>query len=72
MSNPISRRLFLKSTGAAAMGGLLAACSGGSSSAVVSPADGSISLTLSWWGDDSRHAAYHEALAAFSRANTPI
>ena len=54
------------------MGGLLAACSAGSSSAVVSPADGSISLTLSWWGDDSRHAAYHEALAAFSRANTPI
>ena len=68
MSNPISRRLFLKSTGAAAMGSLLAACSEGSSSAVVSPADGSISLTLSWWGDDSRHAAYQEALAAFSRA----
>lgn len=75
MSSPISRRSLLKAAGAAGIAGLLAACSGGSSSAgapAAGSSGGSISLTLSWWGDDARHAAYQEALAAFSRAYPQI
>lgn len=75
MPNPISRRLFLGSAGTAGLAGLLAACGAGKSAAgstAAGPSDGNVSLTLSWWGDDARHAAYQEALAAFSRAYSRI
>ena len=37
------------------------------SSAAVStaPADGEVSLSMSWWGGESRHEAYQKAIAAF-------
>lgn len=37
------------------------------SSAAVStaPADGEVSLSMSWWGGESRHETYQEAIAAF-------
>ena len=53
--------------------GLLAACGGSGTSttaalsAAVStePADGEVSLSMSWWGGESRHEAYQKAIAAF-------
>ena len=66
MSKPITRHQFLKAAGAAGAAGLLAACGGSgtsttaASSAAVStePADGEVSLSMSWWGGESRHEAY--------------
>ncbi len=80
MSNAISRRDFLKVTGAVGAAGLLAACGGNNSSStaastatsVAAPAEGDVSLTISWWGGDTRHTAYQEAIAAFSEEHTNI
>ena len=88
MSKAISRRDFLKVTGAVGAAGLLAACGGNSSSTAASssvasaPAasadeslalsDGPVSMTISWWGGESRHNAYQEALKAFSAEHTTI
>ena len=71
MSKAISRRDFMKVTGVVGAAGLLAACGGNSSSTAASssvasaPAasadeslalsDGPVSMTISWWGGDSRH-----------------
>ena len=81
MSKAISRRDFMKVTGVVGAAGLLAACGGNSSSTAASssvasaPAasadeslalsDGPVSMTISWWGGDSRHEAYQKALEAF-------
>ena len=86
MSKAISRRDFLKVSGAVGAAGLLAACGGSSnagstatstaaSSAAASVAGLSsdpVTLTMSWWGGESRHNAYQEALKAFSAANSNI
>ena len=73
----ITRRNFLKAAGAAGAAGLLAACGGSSSAAsstaastassaaAAAPAAGDVDVTLSWWGGESRHVAYQEAIAAF-------
>ena len=85
MSKAISRRDFLKVTGAMGAAGLLAACGGSSNSTAASTASSAaeaasvaglssdpVTLTMSWWGGESRHNAYQEALKAFSAANTNI
>lgn len=79
MSNAISRRDFLKVTGAVGAAGLLAACGGNGSStaastatSVAAPAEGDVSLTIRWWGGDTRHTAYQEAITAFSEEHTNI
>ena len=89
MSKAISRRDFLKVTGAVGAAGLLAACgskpaasSTASSAASQAPAasadeslalsDGPVNLSISWWGGDSRHAAYQSALEAFQAEHSNI
>ena len=84
MSKAISRRDFLKVTGAVGAAGLLAACggNGGAASSTASSAAEAVSvaglssdpvtLTMSWWGGESRHNAYQEALKAFSAEHTTI
>lgn len=83
MSKAISRRDFLKVTGAVGTAGLLAACGGGSSStttaastaapaSVAAPSSDPVTLTMSWWGGESRHEAYQKALEAFSAKNSNI
>lgn len=84
MSKAISRRDFLKVTGAVGAAGLLAACggNGGAASSTASSAAEAASvaglssdpvpLTMSWWGGESRHNAYQEALKAFSAEHTTI
>ena len=84
MSKAISRRDFLKVTGAVGAAGLLAAC-GGNGGAAFSTASSAaeaasvaglsndpVTLTMSWWGGESRHNAYQEALKAFSAEHTTI
>ena len=88
MSKAISRRDFIKVTGAVGAAGLLAAC-GGNSGAASSTAPASsaaaasveavgglssdpVTLTMSWWGGESRHNAYQEALKAFSAEHSNI
>ena len=80
----ISRRDFLKVTGAVGAAGLLAACggNGGAASSTASSAaeaasvaglsSDPVTLTMSWWGGESRHNAYQEALKAFSAEHTTI
>ena len=86
MSKAISRRDFLKVSGAVGAAGLLAACGGSSnagstatstaaSSAAASVAGLSsdpVTLTMSWWGGESRHNAYQEAIKAFSAEHSNI
>ena len=84
MSKAISRRDFLKVTGAVGAAGLLAACggNGGAASSTASSAaeaasvaglsSDPVTLTMSWWGGESRHNAYQEALQAFSAEHTTI
>ena len=85
MSKAISRRDFLKVTGAVGAAGLLAAC-GGSSTAASSTASSTaasveavgglssdpVTLTMSWWGGESRHNAYQDAIKAFSAEHSNI
>ena len=84
MSKAISRRDFLMATGAVGAAGLLAACggNGGAASSTASSAaeaasvaglsSDPVTLTMSWWGGESRHNAYQEALKAFSAEHTTI
>ena len=86
MSKAISRRDFLKVSGAVGAAGLLAACGGSgnagstatstaASSAAASVAGLSsdpVTLTMSWWGGESRHNAYQEAIKAFSAEHSTI
>ena len=84
MSKAISRRDFLKVTGAVGAAGLLAACggNGGAASSTASSAaeaasvaglsSDPVTLTMSWWGGESRHNAYQEALQAFSAEHSTI
>ena len=84
MSKAISRRDFLKVTGAVGAAGLLAACggNGGAASSTASSAaeaasvaglsSDPVTLTMSWWGGESRHNAYQETLKAFSAEHTTI
>ena len=87
MSMAISRRNFLLATGAVGAAGLLAACGGNSASSTASsvasaPAasadeslaltDGPVSMTISWWGGDSRHEAYQNAIKEFESEHDNI
>ena len=66
----------------AACGGKPAASSTASSAASQAPAasadeslalsDGPVNLSISWWGGDSRHAAYQSALEAFQAEHSNI
>ena len=87
MSKAISRRDFLKVTGAVGAAGLLAACGGSSNSTAASSTASStaasveavgglssdpVTLTMSWWGGESRHNAYQDAIKAFSAEHSTI
>ena len=86
MSKAISRRDFMKVTGAVGAAGLLAACGGNSDSAAstassapaasadesLALSDGPVSMTISWWGGDSRHEAYQNAIKEFQAEHTNI
>ena len=88
MSMAISRRNFLKASGVVGAAGLLAACGGNTaasstaSSVASAPAasadeslalsDGPVSMTISWWGGDSRHAAYQDAIKEFQAEHSNI
>ena len=87
MSKAISRRDFLKVTGAVGAAGLLAACGGSSNSTAASSTASStaasveavgglssdpVTLTMSWWGGESRHNAYQDAIKAFSAEHSNI
>lgn len=82
MSKAISRRDFMKVTGAVGAAGLLAACGGSTSTStaastaepasVAAPSSDPVTLTISWWGGDSRHEAYQNAINAFTAKNTNI
>ena len=84
MSKAISRRDFLKVTGAVGAAGLLAACggNGGAASSTASSAaeaasvaglsSDPVTLTMSWWGGDSRHEAYQNAIKEFQAEHTNI
>ena len=66
----------------AACGSKPAASSTASSAASQAPAasadeslalsDGPVNLSISWWGGDSRHAAYQSALEAFQAEHSNI
>ena len=88
MSKAISRRDFMKVTGAVGAAGLLAACGGNSAASSTAPAssaapaasadeslalsDGPVSMTISWWGGDSRHEAYQNAIKEFEAEHSNI
>ncbi|MFE9997080.1 ABC transporter substrate-binding protein [Streptomyces avermitilis] len=71
MGHEISRRsLFRTASGvaaAAAIGGSLTACGGGTGAGSASG-----KLTMTWWGSDDRHNAYKKALATFQKSNSKI
>ncbi|MGX5183527.1 ABC transporter substrate-binding protein [Streptomyces avermitilis] len=71
MGHEISRRsLFRTASGvaaAAAIGGSLTACGGGTGAGSASG-----KLTMTWWGSDDRHNAYKKALATFQKNNSKI
>ncbi|MFF4350125.1 ABC transporter substrate-binding protein [Streptomyces sp. NPDC001530] len=71
MGHQISRRtLFRTASGiaaAAAIGGSLSACAGGTGAGTTSD-----KLTMTWWGSDDRHNAYKKALATFQKSNSKI
>ena len=82
-TNKIARRDFLKAAGVLGAAGLLTACGGSTSSTAASSTASSttssavlstedVTLTMSWWGGESRHTAYQEALEAFSKKYTNI
>ena len=82
-TNKIARRDFLKAAGVLGTAGLLTACGGSTSSTAASSTASSttssavlstedVTLTMSWWGGESRHTAYQEALEAFSKKYTNI
>ena len=77
----ISRRSFLAAAGIAGAAAALTACGGAASSTASSAAEAAsvaglssdpVTLTMSWWGGESRHNAYQEALKAFSAEHTTI
>ena len=80
----ISRRNFLKAMGISATALTLAACGGSgnagstatstaaSAASVAGLSSDPVTLTMSWWGGESRHNAYQEALKAFSAEHTTI
>ena len=84
MSKAISRRNFLKATGVVGAAGLLAACGGSNGAAssstaasseaasVAGPSTDPVTLTMSWWGGESRHNAYQDAIKEFSAEHTNI
>ena len=88
MSKAISRRDFIKVTGAVGAAGLLAACGGnGGAASSTAPASSAaaasveavgglssdpVTLTMSWWGGESRHNAYQDAIKAFSAEHSNI
>ncbi|WP_405877280.1 extracellular solute-binding protein [Streptomyces sp. NBC_01384] len=71
MGHQISRRtLFRTASGiaaAAATGGSLSACGGGTGAGTTSG-----KITMTWWGSDDRHNAYKKALATFQKSNPKI
>lgn len=82
MSKAISRRDFLKVTGAVGAAGLLAACGGGSASSttaansapasVAGPSADPVTLSISWWGGDTRHEAYQAAIKEFMAEHSTV
>ena len=83
MSKAISRRNFLKATGVVGAAGLLAACGGSNGAAssstaaseaasVAGPSTDPVTLTMSWWGGESRHNAYQDAIKEFSAEHTNV
>ena len=84
MSKAISRRDFLKVSGAVGAAGLLAACGGSgnagstatstaaSAASVAGLSSDPVTLTMSWWGGESRHNAYQEAIKAFSAEHSNV
>ena len=84
MSKAISRRNFLKATGVVGAAGLLAACGGSNGAAsssvaassaaasVAGPSTDPVTLTMSWWGGESRHNAYQEAIKEFQSEHSNI
>ncbi|MFI6490141.1 ABC transporter substrate-binding protein [Streptomyces sp. NPDC050564] len=71
VGHQISRRsLFRTASGiaaAAAIGGSLSACAGGTGAGTTSD-----KLTMAWWGSDDRHNAYKKALTTFQKSNSKI
>ena len=83
MSKAISRRNFLKATGVVGAAGLLAACGGSNGAAssstaaseaasVAGPSTDPVTLTMSWWGGESRHNAYQDAIKEFQSEHSNI
>ena len=83
MSKAISRRNFLKATGVVGAAGLLAACGGSNGAAssstaaseaasVAGPSSDPVTLTMSWWGGESRHNAYQDAIKEFQTEHSNI
>ena len=83
MSKAISRRNFLKATGVVGAAGLLAACGGSNGAAsssaatseaasVAGPSTDPVTLTMSWWGGESRHNAYQDAIKEFQTEHSSI
>lgn len=80
MKHFISRRDFLKVTGAAGAAGLLSACGGSSSSTASSAAsagstaggDSEKNLTVTWWGNQTRNERTIATLDLYSEQNPGV